>query len=84
MMKKYLVHYDRVESLFKDPEKKQLEMERFQDLMHENVLLRSYISKDHKDIWLYFQVEDQFTLSEILKTLPSCSHLKPDFHELDE
>lgn len=83
-MKKYLVHYNRVESLFQQPKVKQQEMIRLQDLMHEKVLLRSFISKDHKDMWLYFHVDDKFTLMEILKTLPSCSQLQPEVSELEE
>ena len=83
-MKKYLVHYDRVEALFQQPEIKEKEMMRLRDLMHENVLLRSFISKDHKDMWLYFQVDDAFTLREILKTLPACSQLQPNVNELEE
>ena len=83
-MTSFLVQYNRVEMMLNDPQKKEIEMQRLQDLMREKLLQRSFISKDHQNIWLHFTVDDRSTLEDILKTLPSCSQMSPEVYLLDE
>lgn len=82
-MKHYLIFLKRTNSLSAEALKEMLNLEqqRFNDLLRENVAEQFTVSKDFDKIWLHVKAENKHQVIEIISTLPVCNQM---LYEIDE